>query len=100
MWHSYASAAELIAGTHILITGGDQAVEVAAADSLSIELPDGAQRIALVLLCENDQLIIEVDGVRQVDLIRTQDDTGPFAGFRLSDGFSRQVWLVVQPTMS
>lgn len=94
MWHSYASAFEIIAGSLLLITGGDQAVDISAADKLAIEFPDGRQRTADVLFCENGRLVIQLELDMLVELVRAEDEAGSFAQFRLSEGFSRQIWLV------
>lgn len=94
MWHSYASASEILAGSRLLITGGDQAVDVSAADMLAIEFPDGRQRTAYVLFCESDRLVIQLELEMHVELVRVEDETGSFSQFRLSEGFSRQTWLV------
>lgn len=94
MWHTYANASELLRGSRLLITGGDQAVDLSAADMLAIELPDGSQRIAEVLFCERTRLVIQFELDMRVELFRAEDGTGSFAQFRLSEGFSRQTWLV------
>jgi hypothetical protein len=94
MWHTYANAAELLAGSRLLVTGGDQAVDLSAADMLAIEFPDGRQRTADVLFCESGRLVIQFELDTRVELVRVEDETGSFAQFRLSEGFSRQTWLV------
>ena len=94
MWHSYASAPEMLAGSRLPITGGDQAVDLSASDMLAIEFPDGRQRTADVLFCESGRLVIQFELDIRVEIIRVEDEIGIFAQFRLSEGFSRQTWLV------
>lgn len=55
----------------LLITGGDQAVELFAADMLAIALPDG--RTADVVLCESGRLVIQFELEKPVELLRVVD---------------------------
>lgn len=93
MWHSYATTSDLLAGTRLLVTGGDQAAEIVVGDTLDVTFPDGGQRIAVVLFCEGHRLVIQFDLELHVELFRSEDETGSFAELRLSDGFSRQIWM-------
>ena len=60
MWHSYA-------------TGGDQAVDLFAADMLAIAFPDG--RTADVVFCESGRLVIQFEVEKPVELLRVEDET-------------------------
>ncbi|RYG30890.1 MAG: hypothetical protein EON93_13935 [Burkholderiales bacterium] len=83
MWHSYANASEIRAGSRLLITGGDQAVNLSAADMLAIELPDG--RTADVVFCESGRLVIHVELETPVELLRVEDE----AASSLTSDFQR-----------
>jgi hypothetical protein len=93
VWHAYASAVSLTAGTGMLVTGGSDAVDLLAGEAIGIELPDGEQITAEVTSCAGGLLILAVRGGTAIELHRVQ--THPdFAEFKLSDGFSRQIWTV------
>lgn len=96
-YHAYANRPALAFGTVVLITGGSERVVLQSADELSIETPEYHRFSAVVVL-----------RTRRTLRLRLQDGTGLWlepagdgnwsAEFRISDGFSRQPWVVVRRT--
>ncbi len=93
VWHAYAERSNLEGGSALLITGGDEAVDLAIEDGLMIDCPDGQQVGARILLREGDRLVLAISSGPDIELHRVADE-GDFSEFKLSDGFSRQVWVV------
>lgn len=93
MWHAYASDLSLSEGTALLITGGDEMVALAAGEELGIELPDGEQISASISSCEGGLLVLNTSNGAVIELHRVEAHAA-FAAFKLSDGFSRQIWTV------
>jgi hypothetical protein len=91
MWQRYANASEILVGNGLPITGGDQVVDLSAADKIAIEFPGGRQRTADVLFCETGRLVIQFELGTRVKLVRVEDETGSFAQFILSERFSRPI---------
>jgi hypothetical protein len=91
MWHAYASAVSLSTGTGLLVTGGSQDVELVAGEEMGIELPDGEQITVRVDSCAGGLLILTTQSGARIELHRVQAHPA-FAAFKLSDGFSRQIW--------
>jgi hypothetical protein len=56
----------------LLTTGGDQAVELFAADMLAISFPD--DRTADVVFCESGRLVIQFEREAPVELLRVEDE--------------------------
>jgi len=94
MWHAYADRAALEPGTQVLVTGGHEAVTLRTADRITIELPDNQRLTAVVVDRSGEQLLLAVGEGPLFHLDASADPGGAFSGFKLSDGFSRQGWVV------
>jgi len=93
VWHCYADAGDMRPGTSVLITGGGEAVELVEQSLLSIDLPDGQRVDATILEESAEHLVIAILDQAPILLRRSEADA-VFENFKLSDGFSRQVWIV------
>lgn len=93
MWHAYASREQLHCGTDLLVTGGALSVQLHVGARLSIELPNGQRIQAVVILHEEHRMVLAIMDSDHVELRRTCGDWA-FADFKLSDGFSREIWTV------
>lgn len=92
-WHSYCLVPDLRPGVDILVTGGDQRVAIRRGDTLSIERADWQRSSARVIAGGADVITVIVDGRRTL-VLKRRFDVGGFDNFKLSDGFTRQVWTV------
>ena len=92
-WHAYASRDMLAAGTEILVTGGHERIRIQTADQISIEMPDRNRLSAIVVERIGERVLLAIGDAAFVRL-RVAPEVGSFDDFKLSDGFSRQGWIV------
>lgn len=92
-WHAYADRAALVSGTGVLVTGGHQTVRLQSGDKLSIETPDG-NRLSAVIVDRTDGRLLLAVGDGPLIRLRASNEGDFFSGFKLSDGFSRESWMV------
>jgi hypothetical protein len=93
VWHAYADTAELNGGSHILVTGGHRQVRIRSGDRLTIEMPHGRRYELLVLLrADQSMRVADQNGAVQNLALAMPDEQ--LNDFRLSEGFSREVWNV------
>jgi hypothetical protein len=93
MWHAYADAAELTSGSSILVTGGHGRIRVRSGDRLTIEMPDG-QRYEMLVLQRGGHSMTVADQNGAVQDLSLAVRNEHFENFKLSEGFSREIWSV------
>ncbi|KKB10442.1 hypothetical protein VE25_18005 [Devosia geojensis] len=93
MWHAYTNDDLFGHGTAILITGGALPVSIGPGDTVAIETPTG-RRLVVATAIEGDSgmTLTDKQGINLV-LLRIEESPA-FEDFKLSDGFSRQVWII------
>lgn len=91
-WHAHASGEMLATTTEIPVTGGHDRVRIRTADRISIEMPDRNRLSAVAIDHTEDHALLAI-GASPVRL-RTSTKIESFEGFKLSDGVSRQDWIV------
>ncbi len=91
-WHAYTEQPTLAPNTEVLITGGHLPVRVMTADQLTIEMPGDRRLMAVVVDRTGERLTLALGDGTLLSL-HMAPDSG-FAHFQLSEGFSRQSWMV------
>ncbi len=91
-WHGYARTQELVAGTQVLFTGGREAVRLITGDRVVIETSESNRLSAVIIDRTGEVLVLGLSDGRMLTLHTVSDDG--FADFKLSDGFSRESWVV------
>lgn len=93
MWHAYASQAALGSGVELLVTGGDEPVELQTGDQLTIEMPDNNQCTVVVVSRTGNRILLAAHEGAQYEIVPGESEA-VFEDFQLSEGFSRQFWTV------
>lgn len=94
LYHAYANRPDLAYGTIVLITGGSERIVLQSDDRLSIETPEYNRFSAVVVEWTPTTLWLKLANGTAIWL--KQADDGWAAKFKISDGFSRQPWVVVR----
>jgi hypothetical protein len=92
-WHAYLAGPQLRPGLELLITGGTEVVRLLTGDQITIQAADSSRLMGVVIERSGEQLLLGFPDGRIVRLEMSSDDG--FAEFKLSEGFSRQSWVIV-----
>ena len=92
-WHAYADRSALTSGTELLVTGGHGAVRLRTGDLVSIETPDRNRISGVIIDRTRGRVLLAIAGSLQIRL-RSGGTSEFLLSFKLSDGFSRQGWIV------
>jgi hypothetical protein len=92
-WHAYLAEPTMRPGLEILITGGTEVVRLVTGDQVTIQASDSSRQMAVVIERTGEQLMLGFPDGKVVRLAMASDEG--FSGFHLSEGFSRQSWVIV-----